>query len=254
MRKRRPTLRKKSVHGLERLAPPTLPPMSRALISIVVLLAIAPASNAAAPDPLAVAFGTMPGLWDVRISPNGTKVSFLQMHPEDLSILRIYDLTTGEANLALASTRDGFNLQWCDWANDERLLCSFFGISKAEGRFFVTRLVAVNADGSGLKQFTKTPEVDERVPRTAPNGRLFTYNYGNYLVDGAVALRALNRNMDWNLPEDEASTLNGMLLEELGEIPSGKASLKIGSHIITILEIKDNVICKVLIKPERAPE
>jgi len=77
---------------------------------------------------------------------------------------------------------------------------------------------------------------------------------GNYVVDGAVALRALNRNMDWNLPEDEASTLNGMLLEELGEIPSGKASLKVGRHIMTILEIKDNMICKVLIKPERAPK
>jgi Mg2+/Co2+ transporter CorB len=74
---------------------------------------------------------------------------------------------------------------------------------------------------------------------------------GNYVVDGAVALRALNRNMDWELPEDEASTLNGLLLEELGEIPSGKASLKIGPHIMTILEIRDNMICKVLIKPER---
>jgi Mg2+/Co2+ transporter CorB len=77
---------------------------------------------------------------------------------------------------------------------------------------------------------------------------------GNYVVDGAVALRALNRNMDWDLPEEEASTLNGLLLEELGEIPSGKASLRIGPHIMTILEIKDNMICKVLIKPERAPE
>jgi Mg2+/Co2+ transporter CorB len=77
---------------------------------------------------------------------------------------------------------------------------------------------------------------------------------GNFLVDGAVALRALNRNMDWDLPEDEASTLNGLLLEELGEIPSGKASLKIGPHIFTVLEIKDNVICKVLIKPHRAPD
>jgi Mg2+/Co2+ transporter CorB len=77
---------------------------------------------------------------------------------------------------------------------------------------------------------------------------------GNYVVDGAVALRALNRNMDWELPEDEASTLNGLLLEELGEIPSGKASLKIGPHIMTILEIRDNMICKVLIKPERVPK
>jgi Mg2+/Co2+ transporter CorB len=76
---------------------------------------------------------------------------------------------------------------------------------------------------------------------------------GNYLVDGAVPLRSLNRNMDWELPEDEASTLNGLLLEEMGEIPSGKASVKVGPHIMTILEIKDNMISKVLIKPERAP-
>ena len=74
---------------------------------------------------------------------------------------------------------------------------------------------------------------------------------GNYLVDGSVTLRTLNRNMDWDLPEDEASTLNGLLLEELGDIPSGQASLKIGIHIMTILEIKDNVIGKVLVKPER---
>jgi Mg2+/Co2+ transporter CorB len=72
---------------------------------------------------------------------------------------------------------------------------------------------------------------------------------GSYLVDGGVSLRTLNRTLDWALPEDEASTLNGLLLEELGEIPTGKASLKVGPHIMTILEIKENVIGKVLIKP-----
>jgi dipeptidyl aminopeptidase/acylaminoacyl peptidase len=124
---------------------------SRALVSSALLSVFVVASNAAPPDPLAVAFGTMPALWGVRMSPDGTKVSFLQMHPEDLSVLRVFDLTTGEANLALASTRDGFNLQWCNWANNERLLCSFYGISKASGLAFVTRLVAVNADGSEMK-------------------------------------------------------------------------------------------------------
>lgn len=44
-------------------------------------------------------------------------------------------------------------------------------------------LFLINADGSGLKQLTNTPEIDERVPRTAPDGRKFTYNYGDYLVD-----------------------------------------------------------------------
>jgi Mg2+/Co2+ transporter CorB len=77
---------------------------------------------------------------------------------------------------------------------------------------------------------------------------------GTYLVDGSASLRTLNRNLGWGLPEDEASTLNGLLLEELGEIPSGKASLKIGPHIMTILEIKENVISKVLVKPNWLPE
>jgi len=74
---------------------------------------------------------------------------------------------------------------------------------------------------------------------------------GNYLVNGSVSIRTLNRKMDWRLPEEEASTLNGLVLEELGEIPSGKASLKIGPHILTVLEIKDNKIARVLVKPQR---
>mgnify|MGYP002063818277 CR=1 FL=1 len=58
----------------------------------------------------------------------------------------------------------------------------------------------------------------------------------------------------WNLPEGDASTLNGLLLEELGDIPSGKASIRIGPHIMTVLEIRENMIGKVLVKPERAPD
>jgi Mg2+/Co2+ transporter CorB len=72
---------------------------------------------------------------------------------------------------------------------------------------------------------------------------------GSYVIDGTATLRTLNRKMDWSLPEDEVSTLNGLILEEMGEIPSGEASLRIGPHIMTILEIKENKISKVLVKP-----
>ena len=77
---------------------------------------------------------------------------------------------------------------------------------------------------------------------------------GNFLVNGTVSIRILNRNMDWHLPEDDASTLNGLLLEELGDIPFGKASIKVGPHIMTVLEIKDNMIGKGLVKTERVPD
>ena len=42
-----------------------------------------------------------------------------------------------------------------------------------------------------------------------------------------------------------------VLLEELEAIPNGNASLKIRDHIMTILEIRDNTIQKVLVRPGR---
>jgi len=112
---------------------------------------ISAVSNAASPDPLAVEFGTMPALWNVRISPDGSKASLLQMHSDDFPILTIMDLTTGKANLALASTKDGFDIQWCRWANTERLLCSYSAIAGGWRLYGITRLVAVNADGTGMR-------------------------------------------------------------------------------------------------------
>lgn len=73
---------------------------------------------------------------------------------------------------------------------------------------------------------------------------------GTLLVDGATSIRMLNRRMGWNLPEDEANTLNGLLLEVLEAIPAGKTSVRVGSHLMTIVEIKDNVITKVVIRTE----
>ena len=69
-----------------------------------------------------------------------------------------------------------------------------------------------------------------------------------YLVDGTTSIRMLNRRMGWELPEDEANTLNGLLLEVLEVIPAGKTSIRIGNQVMTIVEIKDNVIGKVLIR------
>lgn len=69
-----------------------------------------------------------------------------------------------------------------------------------------------------------------------------------YLVDGATSVRMLNRRLGWDLPEEEANTLSGLLLEELETIPAGKTSVRIGSQIMTIVEINDNVIGKVLIR------
>ena len=42
---------------------------------------------------------------------------------------------------------------------------------------------------------------------------------GSVLVDGAVPLRDLNRVMAWSLPDDEATTVAGLVIHEAGAIP-----------------------------------
>ena len=43
---------------------------------------------------------------------------------------------------------------------------------------------------------------------------------GSYLIDGAVTLRDLNREFDWLLPDEHASTLAGLVLHEARAIPT----------------------------------
>ncbi len=54
---------------------------------------------------------------------------------------------------------------------------------ESKGETLSRDLYLINADGTGLEQFTKTPNEDERAPRTSPNGEFFTYNQGKYLVN-----------------------------------------------------------------------
>lgn len=98
--------------------------------------------------------------------------------------------------------------------------------------------------------------LEEIVGEFTPEGRgrsrsVRRLDDGSYLVDGATSLRTLNRRLDWDLPFDEAHTLGGLLIEEMEAIPDAKCSIKINSHIMTIVDIRDNQIHKVLIKPNR---
>jgi len=96
--------------------------------------------------------------------------------------------------------------------------------------------------------------LEEIVGEFTPEGRgrsrtMRRLDDGSYLVDGSTSVRTLNRRLDWDLPYDEAHTLGGLLIEEMEVIPEGKSSIKISGHTMTIVDIRDNVIHKILIKP-----
>ena len=73
---------------------------------------------------------------------------------------------------------------------------------------------------------------------------------GNYLVDGTTSVRTVNRRLGWNLPFDDAHTLGGLLIEEMEVIPEGKCSIMIDGHIMTVVDLRDNVVHKILVKYE----
>ena len=54
---------------------------------------------------------------------------------------------------------------------------------------------------------------------TAPEAKPIPVRDGSYLVNGAMPVRDLNRELDWKLPEESATTIAGLLINEAQMIP-----------------------------------
>ena len=58
---------------------------------------------------------------------------------------------------------------------------------------------------------------DEQAPRVQPGIR--PQIDGSYLIEGTTAIRDLNRELEWNLPDEEATTVAGLVIHEARAIP-----------------------------------
>ncbi len=65
---------------------------------------------------------------------------------------------------------------------------------------------------------------------------------GDCLLDGATALRDINKRLGLDFPLDGPKTLNGLLLEQLQEIPDAAISLKIGNCIVEVIQVQNQAI------------
>lgn len=74
-------------------------------------------------------------------------------------------------------------------------------------------------------------------------------NDGSVIIDGSASVREINKAFNWTLPEDEARTVNGMILEELEEIPIAGTRVRIKQYDIDILDVQENMIKQVQILP-----
>jgi len=65
---------------------------------------------------------------------------------------------------------------------------------------------------------------------------------GSVVVDGMAPLRTLNRRLGTRFPVDGPKTLNGLIVEHLGEIPDAGISFRIGDQGIEILQTQDRAV------------
>jgi len=56
-----------------------------------------------------------------------------------------------------------------------------------------------------------------------------------YYVNGGFAVRDLNRHLDWNLPDEHASTIAGLLIHEVEAIPSVGAQFDVHGFRFTVI-------------------
>ena len=72
---------------------------------------------------------------------------------------------------------------------------------------------------------------------------------GTYLVDGSANVRELNRAMHWELPTEGPKTMNGLIIEHLGDIPEPGTSLMITGYPIEIMQTAGNAVRTARINP-----
>jgi Mg2+/Co2+ transporter CorB len=72
---------------------------------------------------------------------------------------------------------------------------------------------------------------------------------GSVMVDGSVTIRDLNRAMNWELPDDEAVTVAGLLINEAQRIPEVGQTFTFHRHQFRVAERKGNQITVLQIGP-----
>ena len=86
-------------------------------------------------------------------------------------------------------------------------------------------------------------EADDEIQKISEN---------TYLLDGDVTIRDINRHLGWNLPDDEASTIAGLLIHEAENIPSVGENFMVHGFRCTVMEKSAMQITKI--KIEKLPE
>ncbi|OHV88868.1 HlyC/CorC family transporter [Mesorhizobium sp. ORS 3428] len=72
---------------------------------------------------------------------------------------------------------------------------------------------------------------------------------GSVVVDGTVPIRDLNRALDWDLPDEEATTIAGLVIHETQTIPEEKQAFTFHGMRFVVMKRDKNRIARLRIRP-----
>jgi Mg2+/Co2+ transporter CorB len=72
---------------------------------------------------------------------------------------------------------------------------------------------------------------------------------GSVVVDGTVPIRDLNRALDWDLPDEEATTIAGLVIHETQSIPEEKQAFTFHGKRFIVMKRDKNRITRIRIRP-----
>ncbi|HYC36787.1 MAG TPA: HlyC/CorC family transporter [Usitatibacter sp.] len=76
---------------------------------------------------------------------------------------------------------------------------------------------------------------------------------GTVVADGTCSLRVLNRKAGFDFPLEGPKTINGLLLEELEDIPDPGTTVVLADHPVEILQVQNRMVKVVRILPRALP-
>ncbi len=71
----------------------------------------------------------------------------------------------------------------------------------------------------------------------------------SYIVDGVVTIRDLNRDFDWNLPEEDAATIAGLVIHAAKHIPEIGERFELNGFKFEVLRRLRNQVTKIRVHP-----
>jgi len=83
----------------------------------------------------------------------------------------------------------------------------------------------------------------------APQLEMWPQPDGSLVTAATVALHDINQEMDADLPEEIATTIGGLIVQILGDIPEGRLCMSIGDIQVEVLSVRGDWIQRVRLTP-----